>query len=311
MTKKYYEAINWNDMEDRVDRSAWARLNDIIWEPRHVPVREDRKEFLQLDEPVQQAVLHAFGALSFSSGLQMRNGIEQLKQDAITPEESAVLNALQYLESIANNGYSYVLHELSNDEEVKATLDWANNNPYLQKKIHILSMIYQGGEALQKKVADVILETALYHSGFYAPLYLFGEGKMVRTAEIVKLALRGTSFSGIYPGYKFRLDYAKLGKEEQDDLKKWIDDLYSELVANEEKHIDMMYKDTGWAEDVKHYLYYSVNKAYLNLGFSARYPDTADTINPIIEKGVIKSAVFEDFFFYTNNHSLTKFKEIK
>ena len=44
MTKKYYEAINWNDMEDRVDRSAWARLNDIIWEPRHVPVREDRKE---------------------------------------------------------------------------------------------------------------------------------------------------------------------------------------------------------------------------------------------------------------------------
>lgn len=311
MTKKYYEAINWNDMEDRVDRSAWARLNDIIWEPRHVPVREDRKEFLQLDEPVQQAVLHALGALSFSSGLQMRNGIDQLKQDAITPEESAVLNALQYLESITNKGYSYVLHELSSDEEVKATLDWANNNPYLQKKIHILSMIYQGGEALQKKAADVILETALYHSSFYAPLYLFGEGKMVRTAEIVKLALRGTSFSGIYPGYKFRLGYAKLGKQEQDDLKKWIDDLYSELVANEEKHIDMMYKDTGWAEDVKHYLYYSVNKAYLNLGFSARYPDTADTINPIIEKGVIKSAVFEDFFFYTNNHSLTKFKEIK
>lgn len=24
-----------------------------------------------------------------------------------------------------------------------------------------------------------------------------------------------------------------------------------------------------------------------------------------------KSVVFEDFFFYTNNHSLTKFKEIK
>ncbi|NRN77704.1 hypothetical protein IMAU50019_01972 [Lactobacillus helveticus] len=30
MTEKYYEAINWNDMEDRVDKSAWARLNDII-----------------------------------------------------------------------------------------------------------------------------------------------------------------------------------------------------------------------------------------------------------------------------------------
>lgn len=309
--KKYYKAINWNDMEDRVDRSAWARLNDIIWEPQHVPVREDKKEFLQLDKPVQEAVLHAFGALSFSSGLQMRNGIDQLKPDAITPEEVAVLNALQYLESIANKGYSYVLYELSDAEEVKKTLAWADNNPYLQKKIHLLNEIYQSGDALQKKAANVILETALYHSGFYAPLYLFGEGKMIRTAEILKLALRGTSFSGIYPGYKFRLGYAKLGKQEQKDLRKWIDDLYSKLVANEEKHIELTYKGTDWADDVKHYLYYSVNKAYLNLGFSARYPDTANTINPVIEKGVIKSAVFEDFFFYTNNHSLTKFKEIK
>lgn len=309
--KKYYKAINWNDMEDRVDLSAWARLNDIIWEPQHVPVREDKKEFLQLDKPVQEAVLHAFGALSFSSGLQMRNGIDQLKPDATTPEEVAVLNALQYLESIANKGYSYVLYELSNAEEVKKTLAWADNNPYLQKKIHLLNEIYQSGDALQKKAANVILETALYHSGFYAPLYLFGEGKMIRTAEILKLALRGTSFSGIYPGYKFRLGYAKLGKQEQKDLRKWIDDLYSKLVVNEEKHIELTYKGTGWADDVKHYLYYSVNKAYLNLGFSARYPDTADTINPVIEKGVIKSAVFKDFFFYTNNHSLTKFKEIK
>lgn len=311
MTDKYYEAINWNDMEDRVDKSAWARLNDIIWEPRNVPVREDKKEFIKLDKPIQEALLHAFGALSFSSGLQMRNGIEQIKADAITPEESAVLNALQYLESIANKGYSYVLHELSDDKTVEETLNWANNNPYLQNKIHILNKIYQSGDALQKKAADVILETALYHSGFFAPLYLFGDGKMVRTAEIVKLALRGTSFSGIYPGYKFRLGYSKLGKNEQDRLKEWIENLYDELVANEEKHIHLIYKGTGWEEDVKHYFYYSVNKAYLNLGFSGKYPDTADTINATIEKGVIKSAVLEDFFFYTNDHSLNKFKEIK
>lgn len=310
MTEKYYEAINWNDMEDRVDKSAWARLNDIIWEPRNVPVREDKKEFIKLDKPIQEALLHAFGALSFSSGLQMRNGIEQIKADAITPEESAVLNALQYLESIANKGYSYVLHELSDDKTVEETLNWANNNPYLQNKIHILNKIYQSGDALQKKAADVILETALYHSGFFAPLYLFGDGKMVRTAEIVKLALRGTSFSGIYPGYKFRLGYSKLGKNEQDRLKEWIENLYDELVANEEKHIHLMYKGTGWEEDVKHYFYYSVNKAYLNLGFSGKYPDTANTINATIEKGVIKSAVFKDFF-YTNDHSLNKFKEIK
>lgn len=311
MTEKYYKAINWNDMEDRVDKSAWARMNDIIWEPRHVPVVEDRKDFLKLPHPEQMALLHAFGALSFSSGLQMRNGIEQIKEDAITPEESAVLNALQYLESIANKGYSYVLHELAGDKVVKETLSWADDNPYLQKKIHVLNKIYQTGDALQKKAANVVLETALYHSGFYAPLYLFGEGKMTRTAEIVKLAMRGTSFSGMYPGYKFRLGYKKLGPDEQRRLTNWIDDLYDKLVTNEEKHIELMYQGTGWTEDVKHYFYYSVDKAYLNLGLSAKYPDTADTINPIVEKGVIQSAVYEDFFYYTNDHSLNKFKEIK
>lgn len=57
-------------------------------------------------------------------------------------------------------------------------------------------------------------------------------------------------------------------------------------------------------------MYYSVNKAYLNLGFPGKYPDTSDTINPVLEQGVIKSAVFEDFFYYTNDHSLNKFKEI-
>lgn len=310
MTKKYYESINWNDMEDRVDKSAWARLNDIIWEPRNVPVKEDKKEFLKLKKPMQEALLHSFGSLSFSSGLQMRNGIEQLKADAITPEESAVFNALQYLESIANKGYSYVLHELSDDKTVEETLDWADNNPYLQKKIHILNRIYQSGDALQKKAANVMLETALYHSGFFASLYLFGQNKIVRTAEIVKLALRGTSFSGIYPGYKFRIGYSKLSKCEQDKLKDWIDNLYDELIANEEKHIHYIYKGTGWEEDAKHYFYYSVNKAYLNLGFSAKFSDTADTINSTLEKGVINSAVFKDFFFYTNDHSLTKFKEI-
>ena len=33
--------------------------------------------------------------------------------------------------------------------------------------------------------------------------------------------------------------------------------------------------------------------------------------NDLFVQTAKKSAVFEDFFFYTNNHSLTKFKEIK
>ena len=43
--KSYYKTSNWNAVEDQVDRSAWARLNDIVYEPRRVPIHEDRDEF--------------------------------------------------------------------------------------------------------------------------------------------------------------------------------------------------------------------------------------------------------------------------
>ena len=35
----------WNKIENRVDFSAWSRLNDFIWEPARVPVHKDKDEF--------------------------------------------------------------------------------------------------------------------------------------------------------------------------------------------------------------------------------------------------------------------------
>lgn len=46
--KTYYKASNWNAVEDQVDRSAWARLNDIVYEPRRVPLYKDQDEFFHL-----------------------------------------------------------------------------------------------------------------------------------------------------------------------------------------------------------------------------------------------------------------------
>lgn len=54
-----------------------------------------------------------------------------------------------------------------------------------------------------------------------------------------------------------------------------------------------------------------MNKALLNLGYPGIYADDANSIDPTLEKGVIKSAVFEDFFYYANDNALTKFHELK
>ena len=54
MTK--FEAINWNQIANRVDYSAWSRLNDFIWEPERIPVFKDKKEFESLGDDVKEAV---------------------------------------------------------------------------------------------------------------------------------------------------------------------------------------------------------------------------------------------------------------
>lgn len=138
--KPYYKANNWNTVEEQVDRSAWARLNDIVYEPRRVPIYKDQKEFLHLPKNEQTVILHSFGSLTLSSTLQMKVALSEIKKDAENSEEVAVYNALQYLESINNKAYSYVLAEFSDSKKQEDAYEWANQNPYLQTSKYSISI---------------------------------------------------------------------------------------------------------------------------------------------------------------------------
>ena len=79
----------------------------------------------------------------------------------------------------------------------------------------LLNTVYQSGTTIQKKAAHVFLSTGLYHSSFFGPLYLFGQHKLPRTAELIKYALRITTLNGIYTGIKFRRDFSNFLRKEQ------------------------------------------------------------------------------------------------
>lgn len=101
-------------------------------------------------------LLHSFGSLALSSTLQMKVSLSKIKQDAENSEEAAVYNALQYLESINNKAYGHALSEFStSDEQRDEAFNWANQNPYLQKKMRLLNTVYQSENAIQKKAAHV------------------------------------------------------------------------------------------------------------------------------------------------------------
>ena len=86
--------------------------------------------------------------------------------------------------------YSSIFSTLNTKSEIEEIFEWTANNPYLQKKAEIIKSIYDTGTPLQKKVASVFLESFLFYSGFFTPLWYLGNNKLPNVAEIIKLIIR-------------------------------------------------------------------------------------------------------------------------
>lgn len=307
----YLKATDWNQLEDRIDKSAWARLNDILWEPSRIPLREDREDFRNLDRAWQQLILHGLGQLTLISTLQSRIGLEAEKTVCRDPEAFSVLNALQFLETINNKAYAVAIAEFS-PNDTKEPIAWAESDQFLQASLQLLQRTYQSGSGFQKLAAAIITSIVMYHKSFYPSLYLFGEHKMVRLAELIKDAMRGTAFSGIYPGRKFRLAFKNISPDEQKEFQAWLKGFIHEFLENADQDLQLLYQDkTKLIPDVERYLHYTMNNALMNMGQKTIFPETDKDLNPLTQKGIIKSANGMDFFYYRNEHALTGYIEGK
>ncbi|MDN6113538.1 MAG: class 1b ribonucleoside-diphosphate reductase subunit beta, partial [Tetragenococcus halophilus] len=220
---------------------------------------------------------------------------------ARTPHEEAVLNNIQFMESVHAKSYSSIFTTLNTKAEIDDIFEWTNTNEYLQKKAERINEIYKNGSPLQKKVASVFLETFLFYSGFYTPLYYLGNNKLANVAEIIKLIIRDESVHGTYIGYKFQLGFNELSEEEQEEMKNWMYDLLFELYENEERYTEQLYDDIGWTEEVKTFLRYNANKALMNMGQDPLFPDGANDVNPIVMNGISTGTSNHDFFSQVGN----------
>lgn len=86
--------------------------------------------------------------------------------------------------------YSSIFSTLNTKAEIEEIFEWTANNPYLQRKAEIIKKVYDNGTPLQKKVASVFLESFLFYSGFFTPLWYLGNNKLPNVAEIIKLIIR-------------------------------------------------------------------------------------------------------------------------
>jgi ribonucleoside-diphosphate reductase beta chain len=278
----HVDAINWNKIEDEKDVEVWNRLVNNFWLPEKIPLSNDIQSWNTLTPAEQQLTMRVFTGLTLLDTIQGTVGAVSLIPDAITPHEEAVYTNIAFMESVHAKSYSSVFSTLSNTKDIDEAFRWSTENVNLQKKAEIVMKYYRGDDPLKRKVASTLLESFLFYSGFYLPMYWSSRAKLTNTADLIRLIIRDEAVHGYYIGYKFQKGLEKETQERRDEIKDYTYSLLYELYDNEAEYTQDLYDEVGLTEDVKKFLHYNANKALMNLGYEAIFPKDITDVNPAI-----------------------------
>ncbi|MDY0970058.1 class 1b ribonucleoside-diphosphate reductase subunit beta [Siccibacter turicensis] len=304
-------AINWNSIQDDKDLEVWNRLTSNFWLPEKVPLSNDIPAWQTLSLEEQRLTIRVFTGLTLLDTIQNSVGAPVLMQDAITPHEEAVLSNVSFMEAVHARSYSSIFSTLCQTKEVDAAYAWSEENAPLQRKAALILEQYASDNPLKKKIASVFLESFLFYSGFWLPMYWSSRGKLTNTADLIRLIIRDEAVHGYYIGYKYQKGLERVSDGEREALKSFALDLLMDLYDNELAYTDALYGDVGWADEVKAFLCYNANKALMNLGYEALFPAEMADVNPAILAALSPNADENHDFFSGSGSSYVMGKAVE
>ncbi len=290
-------AINWNRIEDEKDLEVWNRLTGNFWLPEKVPLSNDIPSWGTLKPEEQQLTIRVFTGLTLLDTIQSSVGAVTLMKDAVTPHEEAVYCNIAFMEAVHARSYSSIFSTLCTTPDVDEAYRWSEENSFLQEKSALILSEYRSENPLKKKVASVFLESFLFYSGFYLPMYWSSRAKLTNTADLIRLIIRDEAVHGYYIGYKFQQALLGLSEQEKQEIKDYTFALLFDLYESEAKYTEALYDGVGLTEDVKAFLHYNANKALMNLGYEGLFPADACKVNPAILSALSPNADENHDFF--------------
>ncbi|MBB2957244.1 MULTISPECIES: class 1b ribonucleoside-diphosphate reductase subunit beta [Pseudoclavibacter] len=291
------EAINWNRIPDEKDVEVWNRLVNNFWLPEKVPLSNDVQSWNTLTPAEQTLTMRVFTGLTLLDTIQGTVGAVSLIPDSLTPHEEAVYTNIAFMESVHAKSYSSIFSTLANTPQIDDAFRWSTENENLQRKAQIVMNYYHGNDPLKRKIASTLLESFLFYSGFYLPMYWSSHAKLTNTADLIRLIIRDEAVHGYYIGYKFQKGLELVDEAKRQELKDYTFELLFELYENEVQYTHDLYDEVGLAEDVKKFLHYNANKALMNLGYEPMFPSSVTDVNPAILSALSPNADENHDFF--------------
>lgn len=298
MSNLTFAAVNWNRPTSELARVFWDQQWKQIWFPEEIAVSKDVKQWKEFEH--QDMYKKVFGGLTLLDTIQTNIGMNEISRFTPDLQEKAVLTVFGSFEAIHAKSYSYIFTTLCTNTEIDAIFDWVQKNEFLQYKANKIADVYSSireddPESLWKAMfASVMLESFLFYSGFFYPLYLGGQGVLRNSAEVISLILRDESIHGVAVGFFAQNIFKTFSPEKQEELKLWGYEFLLDLYQNEMKYTEDLYAETGLSPEVKAYVRYNANKALMNLGLETMFPD--EEVNPIVMNGIANTGSTYDFF---------------
>ncbi|GAA0713395.1 class 1b ribonucleoside-diphosphate reductase subunit beta [Paraclostridium ghonii] len=301
--KTIHKAVNWNVEDDGFTQAFWDQNVKQFWLPEEISVSKDLKTWADLSENEKELYKKVLAGLTLLDTKQGNNGVPSMMSLTEDLQRKAVLSFMGTMEEIHAKSYSSIFMTLLTTSQIDELFKWIETEPTLQRKAELILAQYENTNDKRSlylsMVTSVFLESFLFYSGFFYPLYLAGQGKMVASGEIISLILRDESLHGKYIGLLAQEIYDSFKDEEKLKLKKELYKIFEDLMKNEIEYTKNIYKESGLVEEVITFLKYNSNRALENLGFDKYYE--VGEINPIVLNGLSTETKSHDFFSTKGN----------
>lgn len=320
--ESFFTGANWNQPEDDFTQDFFMELKSNIWHPEEIPVTSDKNTWSQLQERQQWAYSQNLQLLTFFDTYQGDLGMPVVGRALPSRfhQRKAMLGMMGFEEnSIHAKSYSGIFQTLLPERE-KALIQWGEESDNLQKLVGTIVEQYQkmdkyvfyrdSGimdeedeiyriELWKTMVTSVFLESFLFYSGFYYPLYFYAQGKLMQSGEIINLIIRDELVHGVYVAKLAKEWFATFPGDEQKRLAQWAKERVIEIHDLQKKVVDEIYTPVGMEDEVKAFCRYNANKAFDHLNLTRVFPE--EYINPAVLNGLNTATKDFDFFSMKGN----------
>lgn len=300
---RIHKAVNWNNEDDGFTQAFWEQNVKQFWLPEEISVSKDIKVWAELRDEDKELYKKVLAGLTLLDTKQGNNGVPSMMSLTENLQRKAVLSFMGTMEEIHAKSYSSIFMTLLSKVEIDELFQWIETEPTLQKKADLILAQYENttdNKSLYlSMVTSVFLESFLFYSGFFFPLYLAGQGKMVASGEIISLILRDESLHGKYIGLLAQEIFDGFNEGDKKELKERSYSIFESLMENEINYTNGIYEHSGLVDEVVDFLKYNANRALNNLGFEDYYK--VGNINPIVLNGLSVETKTHDFFSTKGN----------